>query len=448
MAVILTVGALPQTRTTGNWPFTTMNTGRWHFVWTPTNANTDVSWDSSFHALVAANDNGGIWIVNDALELYDQSGSLIVSVALTWGAGAAIDLTFDMGVGEIVISGATTGNGTHSFSTAGDVFSNVTLGLGVYGGGGNNLEASTFSDIDDDASTYTLAADVRTYALAGITTGLTAQRTLGGDVRTYALTGINATLTASSPSTPSVGTTFDEEIGAGLFDEDTWFQLDEPAAAGAATLAADIRTYALAGTDTGLLRGLRMDADVRTFALAGIDAGLHRGVTMAADIQTFTVTRVDAGLTARRRLTADLRTYALTGINAGLLRGLRLAADTQTCALAGTVTSLTAGRLVTADVRSYALTGIDAGLTTARTLAADVRAYTLTGIDASLEADRLLTADVQSHSLTGIDAALTFTPFGAYTLTADARTFALTGNDAQLRALQWGSGGSFFCCSE
>jgi len=35
---------LPQTFTAGNYPLSTLNSGKFHLVWTPAAANTDAAW--------------------------------------------------------------------------------------------------------------------------------------------------------------------------------------------------------------------------------------------------------------------------------------------------------------------------------------------------------------------------------------------------------------------
>lgn len=188
-------GTLPQTFTAGNWPRTTFDDGVWRFVWTPSTANTNAAWGSGFYAMFVANDNGGLWIVSDALELYDQNG-LVISIALTWSAGAAITIKVDMVANAITISGATTGNGTHSFSAPGtSTYTNVTLGVGVYGGGGFNLPTSTLGDVDD-------AVDGGTGAAAGTSTATA----VGGAIAT----GVGAaagtsTVSGIAPSSTGAG---------------------------------------------------------------------------------------------------------------------------------------------------------------------------------------------------------------------------------------------------
>jgi hypothetical protein len=167
MAVILTVGSpLPKTFASGTYPITTLNTGKYHFKWTPAAANTNAAWDSQFHALIVSGgatqgtDNGGIYIVNDAIQIYNQTGggTLLISRAITWGAGAVIDITVDMAAGSITIAGATTGNGTFTFTPSGTVFSGGVLGIGQYGSSSSfPLPSSTVSNIDDTVSASAFA---------------------------------------------------------------------------------------------------------------------------------------------------------------------------------------------------------------------------------------------------------------------------------------------------
>lgn len=166
MAVILDLsGTLPQTFTEGNWPRTHLNTGKWHFQWTPTAASTDAAWGTGFYAMFASSgtpsgtDNGGLWITSDKLELYNQASTAVISQALAWAAGATIDITIDIPLGQVTIAGASSGNGTFSFTPSGTYFTAGTLGCGVYGGGGFSLPASVLGDIDDtQAATPSVAS--------------------------------------------------------------------------------------------------------------------------------------------------------------------------------------------------------------------------------------------------------------------------------------------------
>ena len=151
---ILGGGALPRTYTTGNWPITALNSGVWRFVWVPTAANTNAAWDSGFYCVCASSgtpsgtDQGGLWITSDALELYNQTGS-VFSQPMTWAAGATVTITIDLIANTVTLAGLTTGDGTFGFTDTGTYFTAGTLGVGVYGGGGFNIPASTISAFDD-----------------------------------------------------------------------------------------------------------------------------------------------------------------------------------------------------------------------------------------------------------------------------------------------------------
>lgn len=148
--------AEPETKTTGNWPFSVFDTGpAYRFTIAPVAADTDAAYTgAAFYALLAANDNGGIWLDHKAINLYDaSSGALIAgSGGLTWSAAQSITVTIRLGGGangsSITISGATTGNGTTLFTYTTHIFTNVTLGVGIYGGGGFTFNGS-ISDVDD-----------------------------------------------------------------------------------------------------------------------------------------------------------------------------------------------------------------------------------------------------------------------------------------------------------
>ncbi len=200
---------LPQTFTTGNWPFAAFNTQKFHFTWTPTAASTDPVWASGFGALLASNDDGGLWVNNRKIELYDASTGLLIggTGTLTWAAGAAISVTGDRAANLLTVTGATTGGGSFAIS-AGNIFSNVTLGVGVYGGGGNNLPASTISDIDDGNTAGT--ADIVVTNPDEQTSG-----TLGAALYTY---GAAPVVSAVTPSTGTFagGTAITNLAGTGF----------------------------------------------------------------------------------------------------------------------------------------------------------------------------------------------------------------------------------------
>lgn len=223
MAVILTT-AEPETKTSGNWPYSALNSagGSWHLDVTITAASTSSPHTTSeFLAILASNDQGGFWLTERKFQLYDQSsGSLIVtSGACTWSANQTISLTVNLVAGtnasSLVISGATTGNGTTNFTyDSHAIFSNVTLGIGVYGGGGFNFPGS-LSDVDDTltgvngtanitlgAATLTATGDFAAHADADITLGALTS-TAAGSVE---VTGsANVTLGALTVDAPNGG---------------------------------------------------------------------------------------------------------------------------------------------------------------------------------------------------------------------------------------------------
>jgi hypothetical protein len=221
-----------------------------------------------------------------------------------------------------------------------------------------------------------LAGDVATFALTGIATGLTAQRTIGAAVGTFTETG----------------------------------------------------------TATGLLRGYPLVAATGSFVLTGNDVALDyeesTGVTLDADVGAFAVTGNAAGLTAHRALTADAGVFAVTGNATGLTAQRTLGADTATFVFSGQAASLSHAHTITAAVGTFTAAGQSAGLTAQRRLECAAGAFVLTGNNAGLGVSGRaeIEADVGAFALTGSAATLTV----ARRLAADAETFALVGSDATL----------------
>lgn len=147
MSVILTVGTLPQVYPSGTWPITILNSGVWRFTFTPTLASTDSSF-SGFITLAAANDLGGLWLVDRVLSMYNQSEVTVVQAPITWNAGQSITVTIDNISNHVYVSGALTGNGVYSITAEGVYFTDVSLGVGVYGGGGFSF-SGTISNFDE-----------------------------------------------------------------------------------------------------------------------------------------------------------------------------------------------------------------------------------------------------------------------------------------------------------
>lgn len=205
-------GSLPQTFTAGNWPRTTFNSGKWRFVWTPTAANTNGAW-AGFTAMFTANDLGGLWVNDDKIELYNQSEVAVFSRALTWGAGAVITITIDVAGSQLTVSGASTGNGTTSFTPSGTYFTDTSLGVGVYAGGGFNLPASAIGDVDDGNDSIAgtgspvvhapTTAGAGTVAIAGTGTPSVPAPTTAG-AGTVAVAGTGA-LEVPAPTTAGAG---------------------------------------------------------------------------------------------------------------------------------------------------------------------------------------------------------------------------------------------------
>lgn len=70
---------------------------------------------------------------------------------------------------SLTVSGASSGNGTTSYTPSGTCFTAGTLGVGIYGGGGFGLPSSVIGDIDDgNDSTSTTGTAAGTSTVAGV----------------------------------------------------------------------------------------------------------------------------------------------------------------------------------------------------------------------------------------------------------------------------------------
>lgn len=153
---LLTVTATPSIFTSGNFPITVLNTGpAYRFVATPSLISTNGAFNG-FEALLATNDNGGLYMNARRVELYNGSGSgtlVAQSSALTWSASQALTIKVNLAAGtnasSLVISGATTGNGTTTFTTSGTYFTATTLGVGQFTSSNTFVWSGTIGNIDD-----------------------------------------------------------------------------------------------------------------------------------------------------------------------------------------------------------------------------------------------------------------------------------------------------------
>lgn len=158
MAVILTVTATPSSFAAGTWPLATLQGGpAYRLTVTPTSASTSSVY-SGYQALLASNDNGGLYMVDRRVELYNGTGGGTLvgqSALLSWSAGQAITITVRLAAGanasSIQISGATTGNGTFPFTSTGTYFTNSVLGVGQFTNSNTFTWPGTISNIDDTA---------------------------------------------------------------------------------------------------------------------------------------------------------------------------------------------------------------------------------------------------------------------------------------------------------
>lgn len=202
---ILHVTATPSSFTSGNFPLSTLQSGpAYHFTITPSLISSNTAYNGDV-ALLATNDNGGLYLENRQVSLFNGSGAgtlVAQSTALTWSASTVISITIRIAAGanasSITVAGATTGNGTTTFTTSGTYFTATTLGVGQFTNSNTFTFTGTISSIDDAAA----ASASGTAAVAGITsTGTTIPGTFA--TGTSAAAGITSTGVAASPGSAS-----------------------------------------------------------------------------------------------------------------------------------------------------------------------------------------------------------------------------------------------------
>ncbi len=153
MAVVLNITTVPQTFTAGTFDVaaTTINQHKWKITVAP-NVAAIVFTDGHFRA-VLGQPNGGLWFQGTSLELYTTpDDNLAFSLPLTWIADQPITITVDasLGVLQVSISGATTGNGTFSLAESGPyINSTIDLEIGKQGSNSNSDFPGTISSIED-----------------------------------------------------------------------------------------------------------------------------------------------------------------------------------------------------------------------------------------------------------------------------------------------------------
>lgn len=208
MAVLLTVTSVPMLVSGGtyNAAATAFNTGVWRLIITPSQASTAYT-GGNFHSIMAQV-HGGLWLDDKNLELYTTpDDALCFSIPLTWTANQPITIKIDArsGTRSVTISGAATGNGTYSYSTAGPYFDPTQdLELGRQGGGTNFEFLGNISNIDDATTGFT--ANGGTFALTGGPAVFRRALKLVAAGRSLALTGGNASFVTGKILTASGGT--------------------------------------------------------------------------------------------------------------------------------------------------------------------------------------------------------------------------------------------------
>ena len=200
------------------------------------------------------------------------------------------------------------------------------------------------------------------------------------------------------------------------------------------TLTADVGSFTLTGTATGLKSDRKLTAETGAFTLTGSDATLtySKASTLTAETGSFTSTGNDATLRVARKASASTGAFTLTGSDATLKAEKALTADTGAFTLTGTDTGLNYGAAsptLVAAVGEFTAAGNDASLVVARKIAPETGTFTETGNDAGLRASRSFIAATGAFTLDGPATNLQV----ARNLVASNASFTLNGVNVLLR---------------
>lgn len=148
---LLSITTNPQSFSPGtfNSLVTAVNGATVHFTITPTAASTTYT-GGDFHTLLIQ-DHGGFVLVDNRLQKYTTPADVMVyDQVITWSAGQTISITDDAVAKTVTISGATTGNGTFSYSQVGPYLSTTDiLYTNTYAPGPPLTFVGTISNVDD-----------------------------------------------------------------------------------------------------------------------------------------------------------------------------------------------------------------------------------------------------------------------------------------------------------
>lgn len=199
------------------------------------------------------------------------------------------------------------------------------------------------------------------------------------------------------------------------------------------TLAADVGSYALTGTATGVSRTRALVATLGSYAITGTATGLNLGHNLVAAVGSYSLTGTATNLTRTRKLVAAIGSYTATGTATNFRIARRLVEAVGSYTITGTATALRTARRLTAAVGSYSLTGTATALKTTRRLTAAVGSYTISGTATGLKSGRQLAATPGAYAYNGTAVTLTYTPVSpGNVIHATPGSYSITGNTVQL----------------
>lgn len=346
-----------------------MQGGKWQVTFTLTHSSAAATGSLEWVPVIGFDDgnNGALYFHNATLACSRSSdGADMVTAALTWSAGATLVVTVDVPLGQMTISGATTGNGTYTGSTWAWTGTNVYYGRDA----GSGVINGTMGGVTDFATGST-GTTSGSGTLTGTLTGrgeLTGTASGSGSV-TGTLTGTASTPKASQR--PLMQPLAARGLAAAML-----IPAPAPVLYGQGLLKAERATVA-AATGTAQGSGAATGTITATGALSGSTAGTGtatatatgRGALSGSTAGTGTASGTATGVGALSGSTTGTGTANGTAAGAGALTGAAggTGAATGTLAGAGALTGAAAGAGTATGTLTGtgALTGTTAGTGTA-----------------------------------------------------------------------------------
>jgi hypothetical protein len=320
VALLIDVTTFPQSFAAGTYPLSALNTGRFQITISVAAASSNATTfpDGNFWAIMVANDDGGLWFFKVAGTMFigyfnRTGGATIWQRAIVWAANTPFTIDVDHVASTHTVTNASSGNGTTAFSAGGALgYSNTTLGVGVYGGGGFTW-AGTASDVTDGVTGYTIVGETGAVPIAGAAAGLLFGHVAGADAGAVPIAGVAAGLLVGRRIAADLGA-----VALAGLDADLIFGSEDP------YLQAEVGAVGIGGGAAELRAARQLAAESGGLPIAAPDASLSRGRPLAAEAGALALSGAAADLRAARQLAAEVGSVPIAAPDAALAIGTAL----------------------------------------------------------------------------------------------------------------------------